>query len=280
MEFIKAILQFFADILKKRWLLLAILPLGIVPISMLTTLAKDGLEILDLQKTTLLLDVYARTDLPSDVYPLLEESLQALLGVREVVAVSPEESLDKAVQDTTLGIDAAWLKQKMADLKGKDTLLPWSYKIYPEEWDSLLELIREIESIEVGRLKIKAVSEVHYDRERWALTSALFNYGTWIRRSLWVLLIAGLGVGAFLAFRARPYFQKENLAKKAGEFLLLALLGGLISHGLLLGVLSQSFFPEIFNWKIAVGRSLPLELALSIYFCLCAHAALVFERRN
>lgn len=283
MDWLSRIRKFLAGVLKKRWLLLGILPLWIVPFSLLRTLDKDGREIFAAQKNALILEVYARTDLPADAYPLLEESLRALAGVKEVVAVSPEESLNKVADDPALGVDASWLRKKMTDMKGKDTLLPWSYDIYPEKWDesSIADIIRQIESIEVGRGKVKAVSEVHYDRERWALTFALFNYVRWIRRSLGILIITGLGVGAFFAFKVRNYyFQQENWAKEAGGFLTLAALGGLLSHGLLLAMLSQTFFPETFNWKVYAGRFLPLELALSLYFCLCAHAALVLEHRH
>jgi len=283
LDLIIRIREFLAGILKKRWLLLGVLPLWIIPFSLLFTLNKDGQEIFASQKSALILDVYSRTDLPSDAYPLLEESLRALAGVRNVTVVSPEESLEKVAGDSVLGIDTSWLKKKMSDMKGKDTLLPWSYNVYPEEWneDFLMNLIQQIQAIEVGRGKLKAVSEVHYDRERWALTFALFNYLRWIRRSLEILILAGLGVGAFLAFKVRKhYFQKENWVKEAREFFILALLGGGLSHGFLFVVLSQSFFPETFNWKIYAGRFLPLELALSLYFCLCAHAALVLERRD
>ncbi|OGR86081.1 MAG: hypothetical protein A3A86_00760 [Elusimicrobia bacterium RIFCSPLOWO2_01_FULL_60_11] len=275
--------EFLAPIFRRRWLLLGILPLWIVPFSLLRTLERDGREIFAAQKNALILEVYSRTDLPSDAYPLLEESLRALPDVKEVTAASPEESLKRVADDPALGVDSTWLRKKMADMKGKDTLLPWSYDVYPEKWDesSLSDLTRRIEAIEVGRGKVKAVSEVHYDRERRALTFALFNYVRWIRRSLGILIAVGLYVGAFFAFKVRKYyFEQENWAREAGGFLILAVLGGLLSHGLLLSVLSQAFFPETFNWKVYVGRFLPLELALSVYFCLCAHAALVLERRR
>ena len=283
MDSIKRFREFLAAVLRRRWLLLGILPLWIVPFSLLRTLDKDGREIFLAQKSALILDVYARTDLPADAYPLIEESLRAVPGIKEVVAVSPEESLKKIADDPSLGIDAAWIKKKMSDLKGKDTLLPWSYDVYPAKWDeaSLSDLIRRIESIEAGHGKGKAVSEVHYDRERWALAFALFNYARWIRRSLGILILTGMSVGAFFAFKVRNlYFQEENWAKEAGGFLALAALGGLLSHGLLLVMLSQTFFPETFDWKAYAGRFLPLQLGLSLYFCLCAHAALVLDRRH
>ena len=44
METIERVRQFLAGILKKRWLLLGILPLWIVPFSLLRTLDKDGKE--------------------------------------------------------------------------------------------------------------------------------------------------------------------------------------------------------------------------------------------
>src|SRR3990167_8325589 len=84
LNLLMSVREFLAPIFRRRWLLLGILPLWIVPFSLLRTLERDGREIFAAQKNALILEVYSRTDLPSDAYPLLEESLTALPDVKEV----------------------------------------------------------------------------------------------------------------------------------------------------------------------------------------------------
>ncbi len=269
--------------LKTRWLLLLFIPTLIVPLTVLKTLSEEGQAVFSAQKGALVMEVFSRTDLAPENYKLLEENLRALEGVKEVIAVSPEESLAKISEDPKFGIDPQWLMKKKEDLKGKDTLLPWSYDLHLAKWDEkfLAGLLGTIENMEVGQNKIKAVSEIHYDRERWTLTFALFNYVRWLKRVLGFLLSLVLGIMGYLAVKVRRKFTPDQeLVTEAVGFFSIGILGALASHALYLAILSISFFPETFSWKNQLGRSLIFQIGLSILFSFCAHASLLFERRR
>ncbi|OGR83167.1 MAG: hypothetical protein A2901_07910 [Elusimicrobia bacterium RIFCSPLOWO2_01_FULL_54_10] len=279
----KPFLDTLGSIFRRRWILLGIIPVWVVPFSLLKTLGDDGMEVFFAQKTALVLEVHARTDLAPDIYPLLEESLLALDGVKQVIAASPEESLKKVAEDTSLGIDSAWLLKKKEDLQGKDTLLPWSYTVHPDGWtdDFVSALTGRILALEVGEDKVRPVAEVRSDRERAALAYALFNYSRWIRRTLVLMLGLGLVSGAVLAMKIGWKFKdEEGWAHKIAGIFFLALLGGLLSHVLYIAILSYSFFPETSGWMLHLGRSLPFQLALSVLFSFFAHGALFLERRR
>ncbi len=268
---------------KTRRLLLFFIPLFVVPFSVLKTLGEDGEAVFAAQKGALVLEVFSRTDLAPEDYALLEENLKALESVKGVVAVSPEESLSKITLDPKLGIDPQWLQKKKEDLKGKDTLLPWSYNLYLSRWDenNLARLTLTIQNLEVGKNKIKAVAEIQYDRERWSLAFALFNYVRWLKRVLGMLLCLGLGLLGYLAIQVRKKLVlDETLAMEAAGFFSLAILGGILSHLLFLVVLALSFFPETFSWKNQIGHALIFQIGLSFLFSFCAHAVLLFERRR
>ena len=270
-------------ILKARRLLLLFIPLAVIPFSVLKTLGEDGQEVFASQKDAMILEVFSRTDLAPEDYPLLEESLMALEDVKGVVAVSPDESLTKIAADPKLGIDPSWLLKKKEDLKGKDTILPWSYDLHLARWDdqTLSVLTQRIASLEVGKNKTKAVSEIHYDRERWSLAFALFNYVRWLKRVLGFLLCLGLGVFIFLAVKMRRESPLDkSLVEEGAGFFALGILGGILSHVFSLIILSTSFFPEAFSWKNQMGRSLMFQSGLSLIFSFCAHAVLLFERRR
>ena len=255
------------SVLKKRWILLVFLLQFIVPISVLKTLSDDGIEIFASQNDALLLEVFARTDLEQEAYPLLEESLRALPGVKEVVAVSPQESLRKVAGDPKLGIDTGWLMKKTRDLKDKETILPWSYKLHLARWDekNLKTVIQKIEDLQVGRNKVKSISEIHYDRERWSLAFALYNYVRWITRISAFLLVISLLVPIFLAVKIRHKIRSHPVFLHDGiGFLALGLAGGLLSHAVQLAVLSFSFFPESFSWSDQLGRGLLFQISLSL----------------
>lgn len=154
----------------------------------LQILYRDGREIFQEQKNALALEVFSQTDLSTDALKLLEEQLRALDGVDEVVASSPESSLERLLQEPELELDLQWLTQRSKEKKGM--ILPWSYTLHLSRWDepTLKELVEKIEHLKVGHPAKKAVMEVHYDKERWSLVVALFHYLKWLR----AVLLAGV----------------------------------------------------------------------------------------
>ena len=253
----------------ERWILFVFLILFMVPFSILKTLSEDGSEVFASQKDALVLEVFARTDLEPDAYPLLEESLRVLTGVKEVIAVSPQDSLKKVAGDPKIGIDTSWLMKKSQDLK--DTILPWSYDLHLARWDeeALKGVIQKIEGLQVGRNKIIGVSEIHYDKERWSLAFALYNYVRWIKRSLAFLLFLSFSMLIFLAVKLRNRVRNESRILSEGvRFLSLGLAGGILSHGVYLVILSLTFFPETFNWRDQIGHGLIFQTTLSLVVSL------------
>ena len=256
---------------KERWILLVFLVLFVVPFSILKTLEEDGSEVFASQKDALMLEVFARTDLKPEAYPALEQVLKSLSGVKEVIAVSPEESLKKVANDPKLGIDPGWLGKKSQDLKNKDTILPWSYNVHLARWNDadLKTLVQKIEGLEMGKEKIKAVAEIHYDKERWSLAFALRNYVRWLKRSLAFLLLITFASAIFLAVRVRGKISSDPEFLTAGwGFLALGLAGGILSHVIQLVILSVSFFPESFSWKDQIGQGLLFQAGLSVILSL------------
>ena len=78
----------------------------------------------------------------------------------------------------------------------------------------------------------------------------------------------------------KKLFPAEDWKALAAEFLVLGLLGGLLSHAVFLAVLSQSFFPDTFNLMVHLGHMLPLQLGISTVFCFYACAALRLEKKS
>lgn len=268
-EFCKEDAREVKNFLTSRWLFFGCSVVGILLLTVLKTLHEDGQEIFSLQKGAFILEVFAPTDLNPEFYPIVEESLRALPGVKGVVATSPEESLKRMVAEKTIAEESEWLLKKSFELKGKNTILPWSYDLHLSRWDEpfLKELINRIEKLEVGYPKTKAISEIHYDLERWSLTFALYNYLRWVRT---VLVFFACSLAGFLFVSFKRWVQsgkiKEILLKEVRLIFLFGFCAGLVSHIFCLFVLSLAFFSSALSWQSQVGRFLLFQISLGILF--------------
>lgn len=255
--------------------------------TVLTKLYRDGQEVFLLQRDALTLQVFSRTDLNSESCALLEEQLRALNGVKEVISISPEESLKKLAADPELAVESEWLSHKSAELKGKSAVLPWSYDLHLLQWDEnfLKSLMNKIENLEVGVPKRKVVSEIHYDKERWAFASALFNYLRWLRSVLWVALLFLLGflIVVFVKWvRGGKWFGRnfvspgagmdwQRFGQEAGAILIFGISAGFVSHLLSILVLALSYFNGASYWRNQIGEFLPQQIFCSIFLILLSY---------
>ncbi len=232
--------------------------------TVLFALSRDAHNLFLSQKGALVLEVFARNDLRSENIPLVEEALRAIPGVREVVATSPEEAFNKVVSDPNFSIDEEWLKDKSGEIKGKATLLPWSYDLHLESWDDdvLKAVLTRVQALEVGVPRAAAISEVHYDSERWALVFGLYNYWKWIRAVLWTSTSAVLIFAGFALFkRARRPASRAIFSRSVRVSLLLGFFAGAASHALYVALLAVSFFSERFSWQAKLGEDLLFQIA-------------------
>lgn len=204
-------------------------------VSVIAALRKEGLDVYASQRNVLKLEVFAKTDLKPEWIPLLEESLRSMPGIKRVVSFSPENAIQKLTSDPQLDVDGSWLLQKTEELKGKDTILPWTYNLYLKSWDqtALNELTQKIQELEIGVPQTKAVTEVHYDQERWVLAVSLFNYLKWLKGVLWVCILFGLG---FLSVLIKKWIGLDDSQKiifiKSGYLPMagLGILSGFLLH--------------------------------------------------
>jgi cell division protein FtsX len=251
----------------------------------LIQLRRDGLEIFNGQKSAIVLDVFAKTDLTPDFYPLIEEGLRDLSGVHEVISISPDESLRQLTQGSQLESEAQWLNQKNEELRGKGAVLPWTYKIHPVDWNdaSIAALVSRVENLEVGVPKTKAISETYYDRERLSLTVALENYVRWITAVLLTVFVlaAVLIFAQFLRWLRLERHKAVSLLKENFlPTLLVGLLAGLSSHLLFLLVLSFSFFSESFSWLNHLGHLLAPQIALAVVSMAMIHGFYLLRKHK
>ncbi len=232
--------------------------------TVLFALSRDAHNLFLSQKGALVLEVFAKTDLRAENVPLVEEALRAIPGVSEVVATSPEEALNKVVSDPNFLIDEEWLKDKSGELRGKATLLPWSYDLHLERWDDavLKDVLIRVQNLEVGVPRSPVISEVHYDSERWALVFGLYNYSKWIRAVLWTSSAAVLLFSLFaFARRMRRAASRLALVRSLRVSLLLGVLAGFACHAVYLALLAASFFAERFSWQTRMGEDLLFQIA-------------------
>lgn len=248
--------------------------------SVLYTLRQDGLSVFESQRAALVLEVFSRTDLPVDAIPLLEEGLRAIDGVKEVVAVSPDESLQRLAQEPNLPVSPEWLQAKTSIENGAAGLLPWTYRLHLNAWDeaTLNGVLGRVEMLEVGVPKLDPVAEVHYDRERWSLTVALYHYVKWLGA---VLAVCGVFLAGFLAaFVVKTgRWIRRNVQPSAGPLhlwgrfwprVVFGVSAGIIAHFLFLVVLSQAFYFRQFSWEQQAGHLLLPQIALSLLLAFLA----------
>lgn len=252
-------------------------------LTVLKILKNDGQEIFLSQKGALTIEVFARTDLNSEYYSILEEELRALPGVKEVGSVSPEKALEGISADPKLSVESQWLQQKMVELKGKNTVLPWSYRLQLSRWDEpfLKEVTEKIIVLEVGFPKTKAVSEIHYDKERWFLTFALYNYMEWLAAVLKVstIIIFGL-LAVFIVRWIRNVEERQSVFQNIWLILFSGIFSGLIGHFLSLLVLMVSFFSEPFLWRIQIGEFLLPQLFLGTICILLGFGYSLIQKKS
>jgi hypothetical protein len=268
--------------LLSRWILLGSFILVSFFAAVVGTLRRDGLETLRAQQDALVLEVFSRTGLKRESQDLLQEKLRTLGGVVDLEAQSPEESLSKLGTEGKIDIDANWLAQKNSDLKGGG-VLPWSYSLHLARWDEafLKDLTEEIERIELGYPKEAVVSEVHYDKERWALVYALQQYVQWLGK---VLLVCALIVGSFAVNFIFKLFQSSRRKKfpfGLKDWAVIFGLGcvcGFLSHLVYLLALSLSFFPESFSWKVRFGSFLAQQVLLCVLLVAFSYGYRASER--
>lgn len=269
--------------LVSRWILFGCFILVSFLATVVSTLQKDGREILRSQRDAFVIEVFSRTGIPQETADLLQEKLRSLDGVRDVEAQSPEDSLKRLVGESRLDIDANWLSQKNEELKGNGAVLPWSFSVRLNRWDEafLKSLVEQIEDLEIGYPSEKVVAEVHYDQDRWTLVYALHNYVEWLGK---VLLACGLIFLSFLVSFVVRWLKLSHPHRRLfpmKDLWIVVALGvacGLISHLIYLTVLSVSFFPESFSWRAAFGRFLAQQIALCVVFLLLGYGYRAFER--
>ena len=232
-------------------------------------LARDGSQILALQKGALILNVFAVTSLNIDQAHLLEEKLSSLEGVREVISLSPEELIKKTLSDSNLAVDQEWLLRKMAELKGKDNILPWSYRLYLKKWNEqfLENVVKTIHEITVGEPKVKVVSEVNYDRERWSLLFSLYNYERWLNMVLGVSFLAVILILIILFFKIL-----RNPAFPLKEWFLFSFAGGLgtglAANFIYILTIKLSFIYNFFSIKEQIVQTLLPQILISLLLSL------------
>ena len=246
-------------------------------ISLLFILRSEGTKVLDLNRDALVLEVFSRTDLDPAQVPELEEKLKTFSEVKTVVVTSPEESLNKLENDPNLGIDLNWLKQKKEQLKNSNTILPWSYDCHLSEWDEahLTGLIKKIEEIRLGGNSVNPILEIHYDKERWSFALSLKNYLKWINTVLFLstfLLLTGF-VGPFIDWvrtteNQTPLMElgRQELFKKYGQLLVLAVVCGMGVHAMIVVAYALSFSPSV--WSFQFVEFIPLEMFYALLFLL------------
>lgn len=258
------------------------------------TLYRDGNEIFHSEKDALILEVFAQTDLSPESYTVLDEQLRNMKGVKEVVSVSPEESLKKMAGEQKLPIDFQWLLKKSDELKGKNTILPWTYRIYLSEWGELFlrETVNTIQNLEVGVPPRKAVARVSYDKERWSLVYALLNYVHW----LWaVLLVVSTCVFGFLTLffvkwlkwiqsdteiSARLWSNRKLWWREIWSISVIGIVCGLASHFFYLFILSLSFFSDTLYWWTRFGDFMMIQIGLAMLISFLIYGYYLFEGKT
>jgi hypothetical protein len=221
--------------------------------SFTAALARDSSRILRAHQDAFTLKVYARTDLGAGAYAELEQVLRGLDHVSSLEAVSPENALKMLEADPNPPVNPTWVAERQKELKGKDTVLPWSYELSLEKWDAgtLDVLVNNIRAIPDKGSKGFAVDSVRYDEGRLGL---LLEWRQQVRslkmalRLFFFILSFSFGA-AFLsyfkkhAWKPRLHFSKEFFFS-VGLCAALGLLAGGVIHGA-----GKLLFPALFAGK-------------------------------
>ncbi|MBI3012792.1 MAG: hypothetical protein HYY63_04130 [Elusimicrobia bacterium] len=168
----------------------------------LIAIHRDICQSIQSQKKILSMDLLARTDIQTDQAERLLEQLKQIPSLTAVTAVSPEESLKNISADPSLLLDPDWLEKKNS--LGGRTILPWSYTLYFDRWDTLFleKTVPQIRNLTAGEDKIPVFTEVDYDHERWTILNGLSQRLRWLRSLGFVsaLLVLTLGMVPMIGF--------------------------------------------------------------------------------